>query len=54
MTTAYRELGKSTARKDGPEKVTGGAEYTVDVGPSRDAVGQGAPQSLPPRPHRQH
>ena len=31
MTTAYRELGKSAARKDGPEKVTGGAEYTVDV-----------------------
>ncbi len=31
MTTTYRELGKSAARKDGPEKVTGGAEYTVDV-----------------------
>ena len=31
MTTTYREVGKSTARKDGPEKVTGGAEYTVDV-----------------------
>ena len=31
MTTAYREVGKSAARKDGPEKVTGGAEYTVDV-----------------------
>ena len=30
-TTPYRELGRSAARKDGPEKVTGGAEYTVDV-----------------------
>ena len=30
-TTQYRELGRAAARKDGPEKVTGRAEYTVDV-----------------------
>ena len=31
MTTTYRELGRSAPRKDGPDKVTGEAEYTVDV-----------------------
>ena len=31
MTTTFTTVGKPVARKDGPEKVTGAAEYTVDV-----------------------
>ena len=31
MTTTFTTVGKPVARKDGPEKVTGAAEFTVDV-----------------------
>ena len=31
MTTAYRVVGKPTARVDGPDKVTGAGKYAVDI-----------------------